>query len=151
MNNSINVSVQLFSHFWVYLSEPFQEKRSHDKWTVLNSSVALLNYFVTMNCICRNRRMISDHITKKTILHDVSPAYVGEISAPLERCSYVHLLRLGMSWSLQPGWPTTLIAALQFCIYSWLTTIVMDATLQWLFLFQVDCVCNYTKLKLLLL
>jgi hypothetical protein len=40
---------------------------------------------------------------------------------------------------------------LQFCIYSWLTTIVMDATLQWLFLFQVDCVCNYTKLKLLLL
>jgi hypothetical protein len=39
-------------------------------------------------------------------------------------------LRPAMAWWLQPGRPTTLIAALQFCIYSWLTTIVMDAKLQ---------------------
>ncbi len=82
--------------------------------------------------------------------HGVSGAFVGEIYVPLERCSCVHLLRPAMAWWLQPGRPTTLITALQFYVYSCLTTIVTDAKLQWLFLFQLDRVCNYANVMYLL-
>jgi hypothetical protein len=80
-----------------------------------------------------------------------SAACDWEIYVPLEHCSCVLFFRPVMAWELWLGRPTARVAALKFCVYSWLTTIVMDAKLQWLFLFKFDGVCDYLNVRLVII